>query len=459
MGTCRSCRDGHPQLWISRASAASRSRIVLQPTAAPIQRIRSSAQLLGCFIHDTPSLDFDSEPHTSPFKMAPARIYQGPTDYKEIASGPAGYNAEAELNGTGEHHKAKYPQYLPTWDKSVHLPPLQEHEHIERGANVDDSYPNLLAAGAKVNKVTGNIGADVYGVQISKLSELGRNELAHFVAKNRVVGEHPGLAHGMLEATADVGAAFREQDFADIPLAEARDFVRYFGPLHIHPTSPAPAGFPEFHVVHRGAGETKDWSFFDDRLSSVAWHSDVTYERQPPSTTFLYMLDGPREGGDTIFSNNVLAYERLSPEFRKRLHGLQAVHSGLEQASNADARGGHVRREGVTSIHPLVRTHPATGEKALYVNPQFTRRIVGFKKEESDHLLKFLFDHIAYGQDFQARMKWASGTVVVWDNRVTSHTAIVDWTDGQRRHIVRLTPQAEKPFETPFEGEEQKRGA
>lgn len=85
------------------------------------------------------------------------------------------------------------------------------------------------------------------------------------------------------------------------------------------------------------------------------------------------------------------------------------------------------------------------------MNPQFTRRIVGYKKEESDFLLKFLYDHIAAGLDFHARVKWEKGTVVVWDNRVTSHTALLDWADGQRRHLARLTPRAEKPFETPFE--------
>lgn len=96
----------------------------------------------------------------------------------------------------------------------------------------------------------------------------------------------------------------------------------------------------------------------------------------------------------------------------------------------------------------VVRTHPATGEKALFVNPQFTRYIIGFKKEESDYLLKFLYDHIALSQDIQARVRWAPGTVVVWDNRVTAHSALIDWETGARRHIARITPQAEQPYET-----------
>ena len=195
-------------------------------------------------------------------------------------------------------------------------------------------------------------------MQLSKLDDKGKDELALFVAEKKVV-------------------AFRNQDFAAIPISDAVDFVKYFGRLHVHPTSPAPAGHPEVHIVHRGAEDTAAMNFFDDRLHSVAWHTDVSYKRQPPGTTFLYMLDGPSAGGDTIFSNQVAAYNRLSPEFRKRLQGLKAYHLGSEQANMSKGAGGVVRRGAVDSIHPIVRTHPATGEKALYVNPQFTRRVVG----------------------------------------------------------------------------------
>lgn len=243
------------------------------------------------------------------------------------------------------------------------------------------------------------------------------------------------------------GPAFRDQDFASLPISEALEFGRYFGRLHIHPTSGAPKGYPEVHVVHRGADDKTAEEFFQSRTSSTAWHSDVSYEKQPPGTTFLYALDVPATGGDTLFANMAVAYERLSPAFSERLHGLKAVHSGHEQAAIALEKGSIVRRAPVTSTHPLVRTHPATGEKALYVNPQFTRYVVGLKKEESDYLLKFLYDHIALSQDLQARVKWAPGTVVVWDNRVAAHSALVDWTNGSRRHIARITPQAEPPTE------------
>jgi len=284
---------------------------------------------------------------------------------------------------------------------------------------------------AKVNDLTSNIGAEVFGVQLSKLTKEGKDELALFVAQKKVV-------------------AFREQDLADLPIQEALDFGSYFGRHHIHPTSGAPEGYPQIHLVHRGAEDTTAKDFFEERTNSVTWHSDVTYEEQPPGTTFLYLLDGPVAGGDTLFANQAVAYNRLSPGFKKRLHGLKALHSGFEQAENSSKRGGVVRRAPVANVHPIVRTHPITGEKALYVNPQFTRKIIGYKKEESDYLLNFLYDHIAKGQDFQTRVKWAPGTVVVWDNRVTAHSAIIDWDDGQRRHLARITPQAEPPYETPY---------
>ena len=167
----------------------------------------------------------------------------------------------------------------------------------------------------------------------------------------------------------------------------------------------------------------------------------MTYENQPPGTTILYALDIPPSGGDTLFVNMAAAYRRLSPAFRERLHGLKAAHSGYEQAESALARGSIVRRAPVSSIHPIVRTHPATGEKALFVNSQFTRYIVGYKKEESDALLKFLYDHIALSQDVQARVKWAPGTVVVWDVCIAVDFFVVCWLTFDFRIGLQLIPQ------------------
>lgn len=326
----------------------------------------------------------------------------------------------------------QYPHYLPTWNPAEKFGPLETFRHYEHGCDADTTYPNLLPEGVSVTQLTPTIGSEVSGIQLSSLTGAGKDELAHFVAKRKVV-------------------AFRDQDFARLSIPDALTYGSYFGRHHIHPTSGAPEGFPEIHLVHRGEGDKGAAEFFQARTSSVAWHSDVSYEQQPPGTTFLYILNKPETGGDTLFVDAVQAYRRLSPLFRERLHGLRATHSGVEQVNAAAARNSIKRREPVVNDHPIVRTHPATGEKALYVNPQFTREIVGMKKEESDAILKFLYDHLAYGADFQARVKWEEGTVVIWDNRVTQHTALVDWEDGQRRHLARITPQAEVPYETPYE--------
>ncbi|EON97605.1 putative alpha-ketoglutarate-dependent taurine dioxygenase protein [Phaeoacremonium minimum UCRPA7] len=352
----------------------------------------------------------------------------GTGDYKELST--RGFDKESEAGKKG-WQAAKYPNYLPTWNPNQKYAPLQPFEHYEHGKDADTSYPDLLPAESKVTDLTPTIGSEVRGVQLSKLTKEGKDQLARYVAERKVV-------------------AFREQDFADLNIQDALDFGGYFGRHHIHPTSGSPEGHPEIHLVHRAAGDKSADEFFASRTSSVAWHSDVSYEQQPPGTTFLYILDKPETGGDTLFVNAAEAYNRLSPLFQERLHGLKAVHSGIEQVNASVAKGSIKRREPVFNAHPIVRTHPATGEKALYINPQFTREIVGLKKEESDALLKFLYDHLAFGADFQARVKWEEGTVVVWDNRVTQHSALIDWKSGQRRHLARITPQAERPYETPF---------
>lgn len=354
-------------------------------------------------------------------------------NYKEQASGAKAYNQRLEEEGDAEHPKAKHTEYLPTWNPDEKYPPLELFKHTEHGLEADKAFPDLLGPSVSREDLTPTIGTILSGVQLSSLSKEGKDQLALFAAQRKVL-------------------VFREQDFADLPIDKALEYGGYFGRHHIHPASGAPKGYPEIHLVHRGADDRSGETLLETRTSTVAWHSDVTYEKQPPGTTFLYILDKPSTGGDTLFVNMVEAYRRLSPGFRERLHGLKALHSGIEQADSARARDSVVRREPVTSIHPLIRTHPATGEKALFVNPQFTRHIIGYKREESDNLLKFLYDHIALGADFQARVKWAEKSVVVWDNRVTGHSAILDWATGQRRHLARITPQAEEPYETPFEG-------
>ncbi len=245
----------------------------------------------------------------------------------------------------------KYPKYLPTWDHSEVYPPLEPFTHHDRGLHADESFPDLLPAGVEVEELTPSIGSIIRGVQLSRLNGRGKDQLALMTAQRKVV-------------------VFRDQDFADLPIAEAVEFGAYFGRLHIMNISPCPKGHPEVHLVHRGASDTSVQKVLAGRTNSVVWHSDVTNEEQPPGTTVMYILDTPKTGGDTLFVSMVEAYNRLSPGFQQRLHGLTALHSGVEQAESQKALGGICRREPVANEHPIVRTHPVTGEKALYVNPQ-----------------------------------------------------------------------------------------
>ncbi|KAF7310125.1 Alpha-ketoglutarate-dependent taurine dioxygenase [Mycena indigotica] len=322
-----------------------------------------------------------------------------------------------------------YPFYYPVFDNTQKYPPIEPFEHSDAGHRADRAKPNLLTPNTTTRDISPYLGTEIKGVQISQLSNVGLDELALYAAERKVL-------------------VFRDQDFKDIGPDRQLEIGSYFGPIHQHPTSGNVVGYPQFHVVYRDEDQDRFEDYLGgERTNRTSWHSDITYERQPPGTTIFFILDTPEgAGGDTLFLSQVEAYKRLSPEFQKRLEGLKVLHSGVAQAEFSRKRNGPVRREPIESIHPLVRVHPVTGEKALYVNQAFTRSIVGFKREESEYLLNFLFNHLATGADFQIRAAYEPGTVVVWDNRVTCHSATLDFERARRRHAVRLTPQAEVPI-------------
>lgn len=162
------------------------------------------------------------------------------------------------------------------------------------------------------------------------------------------------------------------------------------------------------------------------------------------------MLHAPPTGGDTIWTSQVVAYERLSDPIKRLLDGLRAEHSGARQAEQAIREGKHLARKPAVSMHPIVRVHPVTGEKALFVNVSNTKNILGLKDEESEALLGLLYRHLSNGQDFQARVQWDDRTVALWDNRVTVHSPISDYdvtipSEGFR-HAFRITTVGEKPL-------------
>ncbi|KAF8575499.1 TauD-domain-containing protein [Ramaria rubella] len=347
------------------------------------------------------------------------------TTTESVADGVKKLNLEGSKDQ--KDNGPAYPFYYPYFDSSEKFPPTQLFEHTDPGSRADKAKPHLLKD-AKVRNLNPYIGSVIKGVQISQLSKEGLDELALYAAERKVL-------------------VFRDQDFKDIGASRQIEIARHFGPIQRHPTSGNVKGYPEFHVVYRDTDHDRLKDYFPaDRVARTSWHSDVTYEKQTPGTTFFFVLDQPGQGGDTLFLSQVEAYNRLSDEFKKRLEGLRALHSAVPQAEHSAKRGGPVRRDPVETEHPVVRTHPVTGEKALFVNQGFTKRIVGFKTEESTWLLQFLFDHISKGADFQTRATYKPGTVVVWDNRVTAHSATGDYPSQERRHAVRLTPQAEVPI-------------
>ncbi|KAH7308438.1 hypothetical protein B0I35DRAFT_491543 [Stachybotrys elegans] len=314
---------------------------------------------------------------------------------------------------------ALYPDYLPFYDPLEKVEDLGEFEHFDPGHRADPQLPNLLATATKID-----------GVQLSQLSPAGLDELALMAAKRGAL-------------------VFRNQDFGDIGFERQKEIVRHFGPLHIHGWAPHPAAGSEEHmIIYDHIDDLRVRKSWKGR-SPVQWHTDQSPEPQTPGTTFICMLESPAAaGGDTLISSSVQAFKSLSPRFRKRLEGLTAIHSNNDGVAQElkNGNGAVMRRAQLEQEHPVVILHPVTEEKALYVNPVYTKRIVGFDQEESDYLLKFLFDHIAKRQDFQCRVRYEAGTVLVWDQRVTNHSQTLDYPAGERRHAFRLTPLANKPI-------------
>jgi alpha-ketoglutarate-dependent taurine dioxygenase len=184
-----------------------------------------------------------------------------------------------------------------------------------------------------------------------------------------------------------------------------------------------------------------------------AWHTDLSYLEAPPSFTVLYCLETPEVGGDTVWANQYMAFETLSSGLRETLLELDAIHS----AGPAYGTGGYldnVKHLMSTKIepskdayseqrHPAVIAHAETGKPALYLNPVYTQRIAGWSKPESDGLLAHIFRH-AVNENFTWRLRWAKGTLAIWDNRCTQHFALNDY-HGHRREMVRTSVKGTKP--------------
>ena len=228
-------------------------------------------------------------------------------------------------------------------------------------------------------------------------------------------------------------------------------FSRGFGPLCRVPFVKPMADDPDVIAVLKEADETGIANFGGD------WHSDFSCLERPPMGSVLYALEVPPAGGDTLWANMCLAYERLPPETRRRLDGLTAIHTGRPYGTRSalkvpnPARSIRIARSDpaadLMTPHPVVRVHPGSGRRALYVNPIYTSHIEGLPAAESKALLATLYRH-ATRPEFTWRHRWRAGDLVIWDNRVTLHYACNDY-DGHRRLLHRTTIAGERPLGPP----------
>jgi taurine dioxygenase len=173
------------------------------------------------------------------------------------------------------------------------------------------------------------------------------------------------------------------------------------------------------------------------------FHTDQCHQERPAMASMLYAIEIPSKGGNTLFANAYTAYETLPAELKRRIEGRKAVNA-YDYDTGATIRGGDVPADAPSYAHPVVRTHPATGRKALYVNRLMTRRIEGLSRQESEELLNQLFDHQEQPQ-FVYEHVWRPGDILMWDNRCTLH-ARTDFSADERRLLRRVTILGEKPM-------------
>lgn len=220
-------------------------------------------------------------------------------------------------------------------------------------------------------------------------------------------------------------------------------FGEHFGPVGLYPFAEPLEDHPEVIAIIKEKDQTTNFG--------GTWHSDTTYLETPPAATLLYAKDLPPYGGDTLFANMYLAYESLSAGMQRLLDGLIGISSA--EKDNAFLRGDHLgsgsmtgtsaEQRGYVAEHPVVRTHPVTGRKALYVNSAHTVGFKGMTAQESAPILGYLLDHLCR-EDFTCRFRWEEGSLAVWDNRCSQHYPLNDY-HGFRRVMHRVTIKGERP--------------
>jgi taurine dioxygenase len=280
-------------------------------------------------------------------------------------------------------------------------------------------------AALTVDPVAGALGATVTGLDLAAVSEA-----AQLDGLRRALADH--LVVFLPEQRLDLDDLERVTD-----LLGGRDVTPFVDPLEDRP------------YVIRVIKEPTDTLNFAN-----AWHSDLSYLPAPPAYTLLHAREVPDHGGDTVWSNQYLAYATLSHGLRSTLDGLGAVHSAglaygsgglLDQAKDLTSMAIAPSPEAYAEhVHPAVTVHPVTGRRALYVNPVYTTRFAGWTKEESAALMGHLYRH-GSNENFTCRLRWSVHTLAIWDNRCTMHNALNDYS-GVRREMYRTSVRGSAPL-------------
>lgn len=288
-----------------------------------------------------------------------------------------------------------------------------------------DTAPQQKAEslGLDIRPIAGYIGAEIHGVDLTQpLEPAVVAEIRAALLKWKVI-------------------FFRDQH---ITQAQHVAFGRLFGEVTpAHPTLPAEfPDFPEILLLDNQRNLMKDGPRVESR-----WHTDVTFVPNPPMASILRGVVVPPYGGDTQWINLVAAYEALSPEIRDLCDRLHAVHHNQLPIARGEMTSALAQRfasSDLRAVHPVVRVHPETGERALFVNPNFTSHIFELSRQESRHLLAMLYEHMADAK-FTCRFRWEPDSIAFWDNRVTAHLVPTDVPPGMHRSMQRITLAGDLP--------------
>jgi taurine dioxygenase len=270
-----------------------------------------------------------------------------------------------------------------------------------------------------ITKLTPNVGAEIGGVDLSKPTP---DDVV--AALQRALVDHKVIF-------------FRDQD---ITTEQHLDFARRFGELEVHPFASNKPGYPEvLAITHDEANKPRE----------NTWHSDVTWRLQPSLGSVLRAVEVPSNGGDTLFANMEAAYDGLTDEVKEQIDGAVARHdfnhfrTRLRNKGASDADIAEFERTYPNPHHPVVRTHPVSGRKSIYVNLAFTKEIVGWDPHESDRMLRHLYAQAAI-PEYQCRFSWAPNSIAFWDNCSAQHYAVADYWP-ERRVMERVTVCGDTP--------------